>query len=140
MSKETGNKGNGNRKKIIIGVVILLVLAAAFIMLYFGFRDRGTAGDKEIGVTVIHRDASQKGFTIETEAAYLGEALLAEGVIAGEEGEYGLYITEADGEAADEANQEWWCITKGGEDIMTGVDLTPIEDGDKFEITLTTGW
>lgn len=140
MSKETGNKGNGNKKKIIIGVVILAVLAVVFSVLYFGLRDRGSVGDKEISVTVVHRDASQKEFTIETEAAYLGEALLAEGVIAGEEGEYGLYVTEADGETADETNQEWWCVTKGGEAVMTGVDLTPIEDGDQFEITLTVGW
>lgn len=140
MSKEAEKKGNGNRKKIVIGVVILAVLAIVFSALYFGLRDRGAAGDKEIAVTVIHKDASQKEFVIETEAACLGEALLDEGIIAGEEGQYGLYVTEADGETADEANQEWWCITKGGESVMTGVDLTPIEDGDKFEITLTAGW
>ena len=45
-----------------------------------------------------------------------------------------------DGVTADEAKQQWWCFTKGGETLMSGVDTTPIEDGDCCEITLTTGW
>ena len=38
------------------------------------------------------------------------------------------------------AAQEWWCFSKGGEDLSTGVDTTPIADGDTFEATLKTGW
>ena len=44
------------------------------------------------------------------------------------------------GVTADDAQQQWWCFTKGGEMVNTGVDDTPIADGDTFEITLTTGW
>ena len=40
----------------------------------------------------------------------------------------------------DEAKEEWWCFTKDGEDVMTGVDSTPVADGDHFEITLKTGY
>ena len=53
---------------------------------------------------------------------------------------YGLYILTADGETADEDNQEWWCITQGGEQLNTGADQTPIADGDRFELTLTVGY
>ena len=45
-----------------------------------------------------------------------------------------------DGETADESIQQWWCITKGGEMLMTGVDDTMIADGEAYEFTLTTGW
>lgn len=45
-----------------------------------------------------------------------------------------------DGYTADESAQEWWCLTKGGQSVNTGVDSTPIADGDAFELTLTTGW
>ena len=45
-----------------------------------------------------------------------------------------------DGVTADDANQEWWCFTKGGKMLETGVDSTPIADGDTFEITLTQGY
>ena len=40
----------------------------------------------------------------------------------------------------DDANQEWWCFTKGGESVNTGVDSTPVADGDAFEITFTVGY
>ena len=41
---------------------------------------------------------------------------------------------------ADESIQQWWCFTKGGEMLMTGVDTTPIADGEHYEITFTVGW
>ena len=49
-------------------------------------------------------------------------------------------MTAVNGIAADDSKQEWWCFTKGGEEMMTGVDTTPIADGDAFEITLTEGY
>ena len=58
----------------------------------------------------------------------------------GTQSEFGLYITTVDGYTADESAQEWWCLTKGGQSVNTGVDSTPIADGDAFELTLTTGW
>ena len=71
---------------------------------------------------------------------YLGPALQSEGLIDGTQSEFGLYITTVDGYTADESAQEWWCLTKGGQSVNTGVDSTPIADGDAFELTLTTGW
>ena len=44
------------------------------------------------------------------------------------------------GRVADDAKQEWWCLTKGGEMWMNGVDTTEIADGDAYEFTLTVGW
>ena len=45
-----------------------------------------------------------------------------------------------DGETVDDANQEWWCLTKGGESVETGVDSTPVEDGATYEWTLMVGY
>ena len=70
----------------------------------------------------------------------VGAALLSAGLIEGSESEYGLFVTKVDGIEADSANEEWWCLTKGGETVMTGVDSTPVADGDKFEFTLTVGY
>ena len=62
------------------------------------------------------------------------------GLIAGEETEYGLFVKTVDGYTVNDANQEWWCFTRGGEMLNTGVDTTPVADGDHFEITLTVGY
>ena len=67
-------------------------------------------------------------------------ALQDAGLIEGEESEYGLFVTEVDGIEADSANQEWWCLTINGEMASTGVDSTPVEDGGKYEFTLTVGY
>lgn len=78
--------------------------------------------------------------TISTDAEFLRGALEQENLIAGDESQYGLFVKTVNGITADDANQEWWCFTKGGETLFTGVDTTPIADGDKFEITLTVGY
>ena len=95
---------------------------------------------KEITLKVVHGDGSEKEFPLSTTADTLGEALEAEGLIAGEESSYGLFITTVDGETADDANQEWWCLTKGGEVWNYGADSTQISDGDTYELTLTVGY
>ena len=96
--------------------------------------------EKTIAFQVVHKDGSTQDFEIATTAGTLREALEAEGLIAGEESSYGLYVETVDGETADEGNQEWWCLTKGGEMWNYGVDDTQIQDGDAFEFTLTVGY
>ena len=72
--------------------------------------------------------------------AVLRQALEEQKLVEGEESQYGLYVKTVNGVTADEAKEEWWCFTKDGEDVMTGVDSTPVADGDHFEITLKTGY
>lgn len=98
------------------------------------------AAVKEITVKVVHGDGSEKEFPISTEAETLGDALMAEGLVEGEESSYGLFITTVDGETADDSNQEWWCLTKGGEMWNYGADSTELSDGDTYELTLTVGY
>lgn len=95
---------------------------------------------KKVTVTVVHKDGSEKAFELETAEEMLGPALVAGNVVEDNQSTYGLYILTADGETADEANEEWWCLTKAGEEVSTGADSTPIQDGDVFELTLTVGW
>ena len=45
-----------------------------------------------------------------------------------------------DGETVNESNQEWWCLTKGGEMHNYGVDDTEIADGEHYEFVFTVGW
>lgn len=98
------------------------------------------SGAKTVTFKAVHEDGTTNTFVLHTDAATLGEALLAEGLIEGSESQYGLFVTTVDGETADDANQEWWCLTKGGEEWMYGVDSTEISDGDTFEFTLTVGY
>ena len=127
-------------KKNLILALVLVVLCAAAGILYNQFKPQTTAGEKNITVTVIHGDGSSKDFTYQTDAEYLGDILQTEGLIDGDEADYGLYVKIVDNEEIDESKQEWWCLTKDGESVNTGVDMTPIADGEKYELTLTVGY
>ena len=128
-------------KKLLIGLVALIAVVAVMAGCWLAFGPKaGPAGAKEIGVTVVYADQTQDEFTIDTDAEYLRGALEQENLIAGDESEYGLFVTEVNGVKADDAKEEWWCFTQDGEALMTGVDSTPIADGDHFEITLTVGY
>ncbi len=94
-------------------------------------------GAKTVKVKVVVGDQSVT-FTLKTDAAILGEALLAHELIAGEEGDFGLYVKVVNGITADyDIDQSYWGFTKNGEYMMTGVDMTEIADGEVYELTYT---
>ena len=135
---------NKNNKKAIIAVAILLVLVIGAIIAWAALkpapREAVPEGALSIVAAVTHGDGSEKEFTIHTDSPNLRGALEQEGLIAGDESEYGLFVKTVDGETADDAKQERWCFTKGGEMLMTGVDDTMIADGEHYEIVFTVGW
>lgn len=101
---------------------------------------KGMEGEKTITVKVVHGDGSEKDFKYGTNEAYLGAVIQENKLVEGEDGPYGLFMTSVDGEKVDDSKQQWWCLTKGGEQVNTSADQTPIEDGDTFELTLTEGY
>lgn len=129
-----------NSKKILLSLAALCAVIAVLGGVYLFTRQAATAGAKTITVEVVHKDLSVKDFTYHTDKEYLGEVLTDEGLISGETGAYGMFITTVDGEKADDANQEWWCITKNHGMLNTSADQTPIADGERYELTLTVGY
>ena len=127
-------------KKVVWAVVGLVIVAAILAGVYFLFAPKGSAGEKTITVEVVTLDGSDTETTITTDAEFLRGALEQENMIEGTESDYGLFVTTVNGVTADDSKEQWWCFTKGGESLATGVDSTPIADGDAFEITLTEGY
>ena len=77
-------------------------------------------------------------FTICSDEQYLGDALIAYGLISGEEGAYGLYIKTVNGILADyDVDQSYWAFYKDGEYAMAGIDLTEFLDGEHYELVYT---
>lgn len=132
---------NKNTKRILVAVGVLL-LAAAMIAAFMAFSKKPVEGSKTITISITHKDGTEKKFTLHTDAKYLLDAIREkdENLIQGEQGQYGLYIKTIDGYTCNEAAQEWWGYTKKGEYVETGVELTPIYDGDSFEFKLNVGY
>ena len=127
-------------KKTLIAVIALVVLVAVAAACWFAFGPKAVAGSKTVTIDVTHKDGTTKTFEIKTDEEFLRGALEQDGLVAGTETEYGLYVLTVDGETVDEANQEWWGYAKSGEQVNYGVDSCPIADGDHYEFTLNVGW
>lgn len=127
-------------KKMILAVVALVAVIAIMAGVFFLTRPETSQGAKTITVTVVHKDGTSKDFTCHTDEEYLGPVLLAEGLVVGEEGPYGLTISAVDGETASwEENQSYWALYVGEEYAVTGADTTPVNDGDSFKLVYTIG-
>lgn len=131
---------SAQKKKEVFVVCAATVLVAAMLAVWFAWGPKGAAGRKDIGVTVVYADASADEFNLSTDAEFLRQALDEQKLIEGEASPYGLYVKTVNGLTADDTKEEWWCFTKDGADVMSGLDSTPIADGDHFEITLKTGY
>lgn len=129
-----------NNKRTLWIIVALVLVAALMAGAYMLFMPKGQAGAKQITAQVVGVNGTSKEYTLHTNSEYLRGALEEQKLIAGDESEYGLFVKTVDGYTVDDSKQEWWCFTKGGESVMTGVDATPIANGDHFEITLMTGY
>lgn len=124
------------KKILAVSLLLLLVLAALFAYLHFS--PSAAAGEKEISFQVTHGDGNVKSFSISTDADNLRSALEQEGLISGDESQYGLYVTQVDGETADDSLRQWWCFMADGVMLNTGVDDTMIADGESYEAAIST--
>ena len=124
--------------KLIIAVAVIVAVVVVMAGIYFATRPDTAQGAKTITVEVVHGNGSSKEFTYHTDSEYLGEVLLAEGLVAGDQGEFGLYILTVDGEdAIFEESGAYWALYQNGEMTTTGADTTPIQDGDSFQLVYT---
>lgn len=159
INKKERGKGMKKTKSILrlLSLLLLLfvVVAASFALVACEAKETDTEADTSsdvavtgseeikgtitITVSVVNSAGETSEFVIETEAENLRGALEQENLIEGDESEFGLYVKYVNGERADYDldGGAYWSFTKDGELLFTGVDNTPISDGDHFEITYT---
>ena len=90
-------------------------------------------GSKTFSFTVSDFDGKESAFEIHTDKETVGEALLDLGLIAGDEGAYGLYVKTVNGITADyDKDGKYWAFYIDGEYTMSGVDVTKIEAGKAY--------
>lgn len=131
---------NKKSKKGLIAAIVLVVAIVAIALIYKATRPDTSAGAKHITVEVIDAEGTSTVFEYDTDEEYLRGVLEPAGLIEGSDSEYGMFVTTVNGITANDANQEWWCITQDGEMTPTGIDTTPVNDGDHFEFTLKVGY
>lgn len=126
--------------KLTLVLLAFLALVGLFARLYLTSRPAPVSGIKSVTVEVVHSDKSTKTFHFQTDLEYLGQLLQAEQLVVSEQGAYGLYITQVDGEVATfEENNAYWALFEGDSYAMQGVDSTVLEDGAVFSLVYTLG-
>ena len=130
--------------KINFRSVLSLVLVAAMVLMFAGCGEKtqndGTTAptasqqevqEKSFAFQVVDLDGTTKDFTVKySDEKTIGEALLNEGLVSGENGQYGLMVEVVDGKKYVYAEDgAYWAFYIDGQYAMTGVDSTPIEEG-----------
>lgn len=127
----------------LLSLALSLVLVAATVLSFTACKDNKipapnpdsaiTAvgeGDTTFTFTVTDIDGNTESFEVSTNAETVGEALIENGLVTGEDGPYGLYVKVVNGITADyDKDGTYWAFYIDGEYAMTGVDKTPVEDG-----------
>ncbi len=91
-------------------------------------------GEKTLLFSVTDADGTITQFKILTDENTVGDALIKEGLISGENGDYGMYVKVVNGKTLDyDTDKMYWAFYADNEYAMTGVELTPIESGVVYE-------
>ena len=128
-------------KKLVIVAAVLILVVVLMAGIWMATRPETEAGSKGYTVTVVHKDGSEKVFEYRTDAEYLAEVLVDEGIVEDNQSEFGLYILVADGEYADyNADGGWWAVYEGDTQATVGASELPIKDGGTYKLVYTIGW
>lgn len=80
--------------------------------------------------TVVKPDGTSAAYEVHTDETTVGAALIACGLIAGEDGDYGLYVKTVDGVTLDyDKDKMYWAFYENDAYAVAGVDKTAIADG-----------
>ena len=134
-------------KKMLSFILGLCLVAAMTIMasgcngkkesLIFTDTEGKTLGTGAVKFTFVAVDAANNEvkFEVNTDKSTVGEALLEQGLIVGEESQYGLYVKTVNGLTLDfDKHKMYWAFYVNGNYATAGVSESKIETGATFAI------
>lgn len=118
------------KKFLSLTLALLMLVSFVFIV---SCKKEEDGEEKTFTFTVVHADGASKDFEITTTKNYLADALVEEGIISGEDSQYGLYVTTVDGEYHKwEDDGKYWALYIGDTSSPTGASSVEIEDGASY--------
>lgn len=128
-----------NKKKVVLGSGILVVLILAMALIWTNFREKPVEGSKEITIEVVNSKEESVIYELKTDAKFLNQAME-------EAREDGLTFKEDNSRMVIEVNGEqavyvednaYWGFYVNEEYCEFGIYEQPIENGDAFKIVYT---
>lgn len=140
--------------KRILSIILCIVIVAAISLFALGCTDKNDSetdsaqttvsnvsetpevigqGEKSFFFIAEDRDGKETKWEVHSDEDTVGKALMAEGIIAGEDGPYGLYVKTVNGITLDyDKDGLYWAFYENGEYGLTGVDQTKITEGQTY--------
>ena len=117
----------------VLCMVLIVAMALSMTACVAENAEQEQAMEQSFTFEVVDKDGNTETFSITTDKSTVGEALLEEGLIAGENGQYGLYVTEVNGIVADyNVDGTYWAFYVDGAYASSGVDTTDVVDGSTY--------
>ena len=142
--------------KRILSIILCIVIVAAISLFTIGCTDKGTTepdsdsvettgskvsetpevigeGEKTFFFIAEDKEGKETKWEVHSDEDTVGKALIAEGIIEGEDGPYGLYVKTVNGTTLDyDKDGLYWAFYENGEYALTGVDQTEITEGQTY--------
>ncbi|MBR4868781.1 MAG: DUF4430 domain-containing protein [Clostridia bacterium] len=132
-----------------LSLLLCAVLIAAMALLATGCKDQTSVtptntvtptavtavgqGNTGFDFSVTDGEGNTTYFTVNTNQTTVGAALLENNLIAGEDGDYGLYVKQVNGITADyNVDGSYWAFYVNGKYATGGVDQTEIKAGETY--------
>lgn len=134
MAKNVNVRRQNMKRKISLVISVMLAMVMTLSLVACGNKASSTTvGEASFTFEVVDGDGNTDTFEISTDKKTVGEALLDENLIEGEDSEYGLYVKTVNGITADyDVDQTYWAFYIDGEYATTGVDTTDVVDGSTY--------
>ena len=128
-----------NKKKMILGCGILLVLIVAMTLIWTNFREKPVEGSKSVIIEVVNSKKESVKYELKTDAKYLKEAMdEAKKDGLSYEVKDGMVLV-VNGERADyNEDGAYWGFYVNGNYCNYGIDKQPVKNGDVFKIEYTS--
>ena len=121
-------------------ISMLLALILVFSLSACAAKETAPAEPVTFQVVVTDLEGNESTYEYTSNAASVGEALVAEGLIEAHEGSFGLFIDAVNGITADwDKDQTYWAFYINGEYATTGIGETAITADAIYNLTLTKG-
>ena len=126
-----------NSLKKLLSMILCVVLVAAMALFATGCMENGkeeaTGESVSFTVVVVDLEGKETTYEVTTTETTVGAALMAEELLAGEDGPYGLYIKEVAGIPLDwDTDGKYWAVYVDGEYALSGVDSLAVTEGAEY--------
>ena len=121
-----------NRQNLFVRISLILVLVLLVAAVFTGCGGEVTDATENVATeavthtfafAAVFADGNREEYSITTTEKTVGDALVAEGLIEGEEGAYGLYVKKVCGVVADyDTDGTYWALYVDGSYGMAGVE------------------